>query len=177
VKLETGRPELRSAVPGDASNLLSLFSNSEVLRFLPPFPPMTIERAEQAIERRMKMETEHGFAPSVVTVKKGGTFIGSGGIVPLEDTEELEIVYHLLPVAWGKGYATEAAAAILAFAFGTIGLERVIGLAFPENIGSWKVLEKIGMRYVGSASFYGINGLKKYIAERVDWAPAQRSLF
>ena len=51
-----------------------------------------------------------------------------------------------------------------------VGLEQIIAICFPENVGSWRVMEKAGMRYVGMASYYGLN-LKKYIADRTTWAP------
>jgi len=59
----------------------------------------------------------------------------------------------------------EAATEVLAHGLGSIGLDRVIALVVPENIGSWRVLEKIGMRYEGLADYYEMTGLKKYVAE------------
>jgi RimJ/RimL family protein N-acetyltransferase len=176
MKLETERLELRSATPADASNLLSLFSSPEVLRYLPPIPPFTLEQATQAIARRMKMEAELGYAPLIILTRDGNRFIGSGGVVRVKDAPDVEIAYHFLPSAWGRGYATEAAAAILAFGFETLRLKEIIGLTFPDNVASWRVLEKVGMRYVGTATYYGIEGLKKYVASRVTWVLPKRDI-
>jgi RimJ/RimL family protein N-acetyltransferase len=176
MKLETERLELRSATPADAPNLLALFSSPEILRYLPPIPPITLEQVNQAIARRMKMEAELGYAPFIILTKDNGQFIGSGGVVPLKDTPDVEIAYHYLPSAWGKGYATEAATAILAFGFENARLKEIIGLAFPENVASWRVLEKIGMRFIGTATYFGIVGLKKYVANRGTWAPPKRTV-
>lgn len=176
MKLETERLELRSATPADAPRLLALFSNQEVLRYLPPIPPITLEQAAQAIARRMKMEAELGYAPLIILTKYNGQFIGSGGVVPVKDAPDVEIAYHFLPSAWGKGYATEAATAILEFGFESARLEEIIGLAFPDNVASWRVLEKAGMRFVGTATYYGIEGLKKYLANRGTWVPPKRSV-
>jgi RimJ/RimL family protein N-acetyltransferase len=118
----------------------------------------------------MKTEAERGFAAMIISLKGTEEFIGSGGIQPVKDTSDVEIAYHLLPSAWGKGYVTEAAAAILEFGFKTIGLNEIVGVAFPNNVGSWRVLEKIGMNYVGISRFHGIDGLKKYVANRETWA-------
>lgn len=166
MKLETERLELRSAILEDASYLHALFSNPEVRRYLPPFPPMSLEKAKQAIERRLKMEADLGYAPLIIVTKDDNEFIGSGGLVPVKDASDVEIVYHFLPFAWGKGYATEAAATILAFGFENAMLNEIIGLTFPDNVASWRVLEKVGMRFVGTANYYGIKGLKKYVADR-----------
>ncbi len=176
MKLETERLELRSATPEDAPNLVSLFSSPEVLRYLPPIPPFTLEQASQAIARRMKMEAELGYAPLIILTKDNRRFIGSGGVVPVKDAPDVEIAYHFLPSAWGKGYATEAAAAILAFGFEGVRLKEIIGLTFPDNVASWRVLEKVGMRYVGTATYYGIEGLKKYVANRGTWLPPKRDI-
>jgi RimJ/RimL family protein N-acetyltransferase len=48
-----------------------------------------------------------------------------------------------------------------------------MAVALPENVGSWRVMERAGMRYEGIASYYGLDGLKKYIAEREWWKPPQ----
>ena len=84
--------------------------------------------------------------------------------MPVKDAPDVEIAYHFLPSAWGKGYATEAAAAILAFGFENARLKEIIGSAYLDNVASWRVLEKVGMRFVGTATYYGIEGLKKYLA-------------
>lgn len=80
---------------------------------------------------------------------------------------EVELAYHFSRDSWNKGYATEAASAVLTHAFGRVGLDRVIALVVPGNVASWHVLEKAGMRYEGLADYFGLNGLKKYAAGRV----------
>jgi RimJ/RimL family protein N-acetyltransferase len=176
MKLETERLQLRSATQADAPHLQALYSSPEVLRYLPPFPPMSLEQATQAIGRRLKMEAELGYAPFIIVTKGGDEFMGSSGIVPVKDTPDVEIAYHFLPSAWGKGYATEAATAILAFGFENARLKEIIGLAYPDNVASWRVLEKVGMRFVGTATYYGIEGLKKYLANRETWVPRERDV-
>lgn len=61
----------------------------------------------------------------------------------------LEFGYTLSRAYWGKGYATEAARAFVNFCFNTMGLNRIEATVYPENIGSVKVLEKLGMQYEG----------------------------
>jgi ribosomal-protein-alanine N-acetyltransferase len=137
---------------------------------------MSLEQATQAIGRRMRMEAELGYAPFVIVLKDGDVFIGSGGVVPVKDTLDVEIAYHFLPSAWGRGYATEAATAIIEFGFENAGLKEIIGLAYPDNVASWRVLEKVRMRFVGTATYYGIEGLKKYLADRGTWVPPKRNV-
>ena len=64
----------------------------------------------------------------------------------------------------------EAARAVLRYGLEDLGLERIIAICFPENVGSWRVMEKAGMRFVGTASYYGLARLKKYVAERGTWS-------
>lgn len=115
------------------------------------------------------MEREHGYAMWAVDVKEIGTFVGQCGLQPVERAgPEVELAYHFNKASWNKGYATEAAIAVLAHGLGLVGLERVIAVVVPENVGSWRVMEKAGMRYEGLATYYDMPGLKKYAAER-DW--------
>ena len=46
-----------------------------------------------------------------------------------------------------------------------------MAVAMPENTGSWRVMEKAGMRYEGLVNYYGLEGLKKYLADREWWKP------
>jgi RimJ/RimL family protein N-acetyltransferase len=64
-----------------------------------------------------------------------------------------------------KGYATEAARAVLGHAFGELALPRVIAFVTEENAGSRRVAEKAGMRFVELVTAYGLEGLRKYAAE------------
>ena len=62
---------------------------------------------------------------------------------------EIDLAYHLARASWNKGYATEAAVAVLGHGLGSVGLERVMAVTLPENVGSWRVMEKAGMRREG----------------------------
>jgi RimJ/RimL family protein N-acetyltransferase len=171
-RLETARLIIRTFEPQDAEPWIAMVSDPEVRRFLPPGPVPTMETFQSAIERRHAMEREHGYAMWAVDVKETGAFVGQCGLQPVERTgPEVELAYHFNKASWNKGYATEAAIAVLAHGLGPIGLDRVIAVVVPENIGSWRVMEKAGMRYEGLATYYDMPGLKKYVAEREGWRP------
>jgi [ribosomal protein S5]-alanine N-acetyltransferase len=175
MRIETERLELSTVTPSDAELLLKLFTTPEVLRYLPTGPPWTIDRAKEAVERRMKLEAETSYSMLVVRKKETGEFIGNAGLQPVPNSSEVEIAYHYLPSSWGKGYATEAAIAVLSHGLGSVGLRAIIAVCMPENVASWRVMEKAGMRYLGVASYYGLNGLKKYGAERERWVSPRRN--
>ncbi|MCT8974046.1 GNAT family N-acetyltransferase [Microbaculum marinisediminis] len=77
-----------------------------------------------------------------------GRFVGNAILQPLDGTEEIEIGYHLVPEAWGKGYAREAAAAVLDYGFQALRLPRIVAVVLPENARSQRVLERLGLPYI-----------------------------
>jgi [ribosomal protein S5]-alanine N-acetyltransferase len=176
VRMETARLVIRSFESRDAESWLALLTDPDVCRFLPAGPSPTMDTFRGAIERRHRMERERGYAMWAVDLKESGRFIGQCGLYPVEGKgPEVEIAYHYNKDAWGKGYATEAATSVLAHALGPIGLDRVIAVVMPDNIGSWRVLEKAGMRFVGIATYYNLSGLKKYVADRDSWKSPLRA--
>jgi RimJ/RimL family protein N-acetyltransferase len=173
MRLDTPRLVIRSFEPSDAEGMLQVFGDPEVRKYLPPFPDPTLESMGKSVARRMAMERDHGHGLWAVERKDTGELIGDCGLMLVEGTgPEVELAYHYKQSAWNHGYGTEAALACLGHGFGPIGLERIIAICFPENVGSWRVMEKAGMRYEGMASYYGLT-LKKYVADRPTWtAPA-----
>jgi ribosomal-protein-alanine N-acetyltransferase len=172
MRLETTRLVIRSFEPSDAAGMLEVFGDPEVRKYLPPFPDPTLEAMQASVARRMAMERDHGHGLWAVERKDTGELIGDCGLMLVEGTgPEVEIAYHYRQTAWNKGYGTEAAIACLAHGFGPVGLEHVIAICFPENVGSWRIMEKAGMRYEGTANYYGLSGLKKYGADRATWKP------
>lgn len=99
-------------------------------------------------------------------MKGEGRIIGFCGLKRLPDLDAVDLGYRLLPEYWGRGLATEAARASVEFGFGTLRLERIIGLVLPENIGSIRVLEKVGMSFVGEVDYEGQGGVLEYAVTR-----------
>ena len=85
-----------------------------------------------------------------VVLRSSGQLIGNCGIrMASAGAHEADIGYELSPKQWGKGYATEAASAIVDFGFTELHLHRVWAWCVADNLGSARVLEKIGMRPEG----------------------------
>jgi len=83
-----------------------------------------------------------------VVLKETNRVIGSCGLGPLDfSTDETELFYALRKEYWGKGLATEAARAVLKYAFKTIKIERLVAVTMPANVSSVKVIEKLGLRF------------------------------
>lgn len=167
IRLETARLVIRSFERGDAEAWLALVTDPDVRRYLPAGPAPTLDAFVRGLERRHAMERERGFTMWAVELKEMRGFIGQCGLYPVEGSgPEIEIAYHYTKAAWGKGYGTEAATAVLAYAFGALVLDRVVALVMPENVGSCRVVEKAGMRFEDTVTHYGIPNLRKYVAER-----------
>lgn len=76
--------------------------------------------------------------------------IGNCGIRLAEpNAQEAELGFEISPAYWGHGYATEAAQAMLHFGFADLSLHRVSGHCVADNVASWRVMEKLGMRCEG----------------------------
>jgi [ribosomal protein S5]-alanine N-acetyltransferase len=172
-RLETARLVIRTFESRDAEAWVAMVNDPEVIRFLPPRPAPTMETFAEVIESRHAMEREIGYAMWAVDDKTTGTFVGQCGIRPVDEGAgpEIDLAYHYTSASWSKGYATEAVIAVLAHGLGPVGLDRIMAVAMPENIGSWRVMEKAGMRYQGRVNYYGLDSLKKYVAERDWWRP------
>jgi RimJ/RimL family protein N-acetyltransferase len=158
---------IRSFEPRDAEPWLAMVRDEEFRRHLTAERPPSREGFDGMIERRRAMERERGHAMWAVDTKDTGDFVGQCGLWLAEETgPEIELAYHFTPASWNHGYATEAARAVLAYAFGPLGLRRVVAFVGPENGASCRVAEKVRMRFVGHVTAYDIEGLKKYVAER-----------
>ena len=175
MRIETDRLVVRSWEASEAPELLRLFSDPDVRRFLPPMPDPTLETMEASLGRRLANERDLGFSLWAVERRDTGEVIGDCGLMLVARVgPEIELAYHYVKSAWGHGFGTEAAIACLRQGFGPLGLDAVIAICFPDNIGSWRIMEKAGMRYAGlTDEYYGLKGMKKYVADRATWkAPA-----
>jgi ribosomal-protein-alanine N-acetyltransferase len=163
VVLETERLLLREYVEDDAQAFFELNSDPEVLRFVPDKPLLNIEQARQIlIDHPIADYRKYGFGRCACILKSTGEQIGFAGLKYLEELGEVDVAFRLKPAHWGLGLATEAALASIRFGFSNLGLKQIIGLAMPENFASVRVLEKTGLRYAGTITFWG-HDFSKYI--------------
>ena len=120
----------------------------------------------QEIEYQVEYQRSRGFSLWAVEERGTGSLLGDCGLQPLEHLgPEIEVGYDLHPRAWGRGLATEAARAVMGYAFGALGLERVVAVVKPDNLASQRVLEKAGLRPIGTRFAYG-ESMLLYEAER-----------
>ncbi|HEV2756030.1 MAG TPA: GNAT family N-acetyltransferase [Actinomycetota bacterium] len=155
--IETARLLLRLPEARDADAYLAIHSDPDVTRWLDDLP-QSVEEELGRIERRRRLQEEHGFTMWAVEEKETGEMIGAAGLFHVEGKgPDVEVAYHFAKDRWGRGYATEAARACVAFGFENAGLDRIVGLVVPENVASARVLQKCGMTLEGPAHHYGFD--------------------
>lgn len=152
----TARLNLRRFVPADAVALHQLLSVDGVLDYFPPSGPLTLARIEKFIEGVQEGWRTNGYGLWALELSETGALIGRGGLEYLPETQQTEVDFIIAREYWGRGLATEVGNAALTFGFGQLGLERVIGLAHPDNLASKKVLEKIGMSFDVQTEYFGM---------------------
>ena len=152
--LHTERLVLRPFAPSDEETLLRLWNDADVRRFLWDDQPVARETVREQIAQSQADFRERGYGLFLVT--REGVVLGAAGLFRLPGEAWVELIYALLPGAWGQGLATEAARAVLRFGFESAGLEEILAGADPGNAASLRVIERLGMteeheRFVGPA--------------------------
>lgn len=114
----------------------------------------TYPEAEKYITKHVHLWQERGFGVYAVIERASGAFLGHAGLEPLEDSDEIQLSYYLGQPAWGKGFATEAGEAVLKHGFEDLGLEHIVAVVRPHNLGSRRVLSKLGFIHQRDGIFY-----------------------
>ena len=152
--IRTERLILRPFSLNDVEDVLAYAADPEFSRFLPIPNPYTIRDAEEYVAKCIlrNRDKEHGFA-----IELEGVIVG--GIDLLLETKILvgSLHYGLSRAHWNKGVMTEAAQAVVNWGFNEFGLEKIYSWADVENVGSWRVMEKIGMTREGTLRSQGVN--------------------
>lgn len=147
-EIETERLKLRMFSPDDAVYVHNIWTDKDVVRYIDPDFKPTLEETQQSMVRMRQHWINRGFGQWAVCLKEDGKLIGYCGFKPLNNVgPEIELLYGLAKDFWKKGYTTELAFACLRFIFENTDLDKIVAIAFPENIGSWRVMEKAGMTF------------------------------
>jgi RimJ/RimL family protein N-acetyltransferase len=166
--LETQRLILREFVAEDTDALARVLSDPEAMRYY----PMSFDRkaVEEWIARNQRRCATDGHGLWAMDLKSSGEMMGDCGITLQEvEGESLpEIGYHLRRDMWGRGLASEAAHACRDYGFQQLGLDSMISLIRPENMPSWRVAERIGMKVWKETTRNGLRHLV-YRIRREEW--------
>lgn len=143
--LETERLRLRAVTLGDAPAIFQIMGDPRVIRYFGCLPMPTLEDAlERARGFAADFRDQAGIRWAIV-LRNSGRFVGTCGYWRLIKAHwRAEIGYELAPEYWGQGIMTEALTSVLRFGFGVLGLHSIEAQIHPSNIGSRRVLEKLG---------------------------------
>jgi len=146
--LETDRLILRWVALEDAEFILGLLNEPSWLQFIGDKGVRTIDDARAYILKGpVDMYSRLGFGLYLVELKEEGFSIGMCGLIKRDALEDVDIGFAFLPAYWGKGYAYEAAAAVMKYGEKVLGLDRIVTITSLDNYRSAKLLEKLGLRF------------------------------
>ncbi len=140
VALETARLRLHPLTPDHLEHLVALHGDPQVMAFITGTgePPDVV--ASASLPDLLSRRTLAIFETAT------GTFLGWGSLRP--EAGQAELGYRLARSAWGQGFGSEAARALVDLGFGTLELTRIWGQTMAVNVGSRRVMEKAGLTYV-----------------------------
>jgi RimJ/RimL family protein N-acetyltransferase len=166
ILLETERLVLRRYERDDLDRLTRLNTDPEVMRYIGDGSLRDREQTRAGIARAQRIY-EHfpGLGFWVAEEKKTHRFLGVFALIYIPKTVEVEVGYRLMKSAWGHGYATEGARALVRYGLFELGLNRVVGLTHKENDPSKHVLMKAGLHPHGTGWYYE-KELCYFVAER-----------
>jgi RimJ/RimL family protein N-acetyltransferase len=147
--IETDQLILRWLAIDDAAFILELLNDPSWVRFIGDRGVRTVEDARNYIlTGPMEMYSRLGFGLFLTELKDAErTPVGICGLIKRDGLEDVDLGFAFLARYQSKGYGSEAAAATLAYGRDQIGLQRIVGITSVDNIGSSRLLEKIGMKF------------------------------
>ena len=146
--LETDRLILRHLTTDDAEFVLELLNDPSFIRYIGDKQVRTLEDARAyVLNGPAKSYETYGFGLNLVELKSDRTPIGICGLLKRDTLPEPDIGFAFLPAYWNRGYAFEAAAAVMRHARETLGVDLVLAITTPDNESSAKLLNKIGLRF------------------------------
>lgn len=146
--LETERLELGVIGEEDAEIMLAIWNDPAFIRNVSDRGVRTIDEAREAVrEGAQKMFEDYGYGPYWMQLKSDGTRIGICGLFKRENLDDPDIGFAVLPDWIGKGYAGEAASAVVAYAREGLGLPALTAIVSPANEPSIGLIKKLGMSF------------------------------
>ena len=148
--LTTDRLVLRELTLADAPFILALLTDPAWLRFIGDKGVRTLDDARDYISQGPLLNYERlGFGLYLTELKDGGVPIGLCGLVKRSTLADVDVGFAFLPQFRSQGYGFEAAAAVLAYGYGSLGLRRIVAVVAPDNAASIKLIEKLGLSFEG----------------------------
>jgi RimJ/RimL family protein N-acetyltransferase len=143
--IETSRLTIRSFLESDIPEYATIVADPQVTRFLGDGSPHSYEQAAAYVHNCIRSEAKGDVARYAVVLRETGELIGFCGFKKAHGY--IDFGWRYARRTWGNGYATEAAAAVLDYGLNTLKLSNIVAVAALENVGSVRVMEKIGLQF------------------------------
>ena len=146
--LRTQRLDLRRMSGDDARFIVELLNDADFVRYIGDKGVRTVEDAVKYLETGpIASYQRFGFGLYLVELRETGEAIGMCGLLKRDTLEDVDLGFAYMPQHRSKGYAAEAASAVLRHARAGLGLRRIVAITSQDNEGSARVLKKIGFKY------------------------------
>lgn len=147
-QLETERLFLRRVTLDDADLMLAVWNDPAFVRNVGDRGVRTTEEAHEAMRAgALKLYEDYGYGPYSMVLKSDGSKIGICGLFRRESLEDPDIGFAVLPDFCSRGYAGEAAFAVLAHARDDLGIRKLAAIVSPKNAPSIGLIEKLGLAF------------------------------
>jgi RimJ/RimL family protein N-acetyltransferase len=163
--LNTPRLLLRPLSEVDFDDYAALCSDAEVMRYVGDHGSLSREDAWRQFAMLVGHWTIRGYGMWALEERFSGAFVGRVGLHYPDGWPDREVAWALVRTYWGRGFAFEAATAVLRVAFDTLGWQRIISLIAPANLRSIRLAERLGQRYERTLELRG-HEVKLYSLDR-----------
>jgi RimJ/RimL family protein N-acetyltransferase len=151
----TKRLALSEITAQDGNELHELDADPRVMRYIGSGSVSTRAQIDDALRRIPRAYALYpGLGTWRAVRRDNGDFVGWFALKYIPGTTEVEVGYRLRYGAWGHGYATEGARALVRYGFDELGLYRILGITHPDNVASQRVLVKTGLVDAGWGHYY-----------------------
>ena len=148
IKLQTERLQLRWLTLDDAELMLAVWNDRAFVRFVGDRGIRTLDEARTTMqEGALKLFSDHGYGPFRMALADSDAPIGICGLFRRDGLDDPDIGFATLPDYCGKGYAHEAACAVIDHARDDLELPRLTAIVSPENEASVGLIRKLGLRF------------------------------
>ncbi len=148
---------LRPFEESDAESAFGWLGDSEVMRFTPAGPDVSMEGTRKRVQSYIEHQRIHGFSKWMVLDRSTGGAVGDCGLLSLNDSGKIDLGFRLPKRHWGTGLATEMAFAWAHAAFTDYGFSQLTAIAHPDNLASQNVLTKLGFVLVSVGHVFGMD--------------------
>ena len=146
--METDRLQLRAVSVDDHALMLAVWNDPAFIRNVADRGIRTEQEARDAIVGgASKLFADYGYGPYSMSLKTDGAMIGICGLFRRDNLDDPDIGFAVLPDYCGKGYAGEAAEAVVSYARGTLGLDVLTAIVSPDNAPSIGLIKKLGLTF------------------------------